>query len=259
MTVFVEAITVASPFAPDWSAMRERFALGQAEPDEDWRAKPDCLNPRAARRLSPQIRLALQIAEGIAPVLADEAGWVFASSIGEGETLQVILEALRTAEMLVQPLRFQNAVHNAASGQWTIAAGLTGPTTSIGAYAETVGAGVLKSSMQASLERRGVGLVLYDVPLPDPLDAIHPLGQPIGAGIALSPEQSQRSIARLDIVAGRGTVSQPLTELGRAMIATLNPIAAVTPLLERLAGLGEGPVVLGLHGGGALTVTVLHL
>ncbi|MEM9736385.1 MAG: beta-ketoacyl synthase chain length factor, partial [Pseudomonadota bacterium] len=106
-------------------------------------AAPACLSPRQAKRLSPQIRLALAVAERLGAALPEEAAWVFASSMGEGETLNVILEALRAPDMLIQPTRFQNAVHNAAGGQWTIAAGLRGPVTSIAGYDETVGAGLL--------------------------------------------------------------------------------------------------------------------
>ena len=236
--------------------MRTRFGGRALDTADDWAAKPNCLAPRAARRLSPQILLALTMAEQIAPALSEDAGWVFASSIGEGETLQVILEALRDPGMMVQPLRFQNAVHNAASGQWTIAAGLKGPTTSIGAYSETVGAGFLKAAMQVVLERRPVGLVLYDIPLPAPLDAVHPLGIPMGAAFALTPAAGPNTVASLEIVTARGDLTPPKTEISRAMIATLNPIAAVMPLLESLAGVSDELISLGLHGGGTLDVTV---
>lgn len=257
LTIHIEALAASSPLAHDWASFRAQFA-GDASADaaEDWQPKPNCLAPRAAKRLSPQIRLALTMAEQVALRLPEDAGWVFASSIGEGETLQVILEALRTPEMMIQPLRFQNAVHNAASGQWTIAAGLNGPTTSIGAYAETVGAGFLKAAMQVTLERRAVGLVLFDVPLPEPLDAVHPLGLPFGAAFALTPDPSPATIATLEITAGQGALTPPQSDIAKQLIDTLNPVAAVTPLLERLAGLGDGPVTLGLHGGSALTLSV---
>jgi hypothetical protein len=251
MRVHLNAVTVAMPGADDWDALRAQFDAATPAP-EDWQAKPECLAPRAAKRLSPQIRLALTIAERIAPSLPNDAAWVFASSIGEGETLQVILEALRTEEMMVQPLRFQNAVHNAASGQWTIAAGLTGPATSIGAYYETVGAGLLKAAMQVALEQRTVGLVCYDFPLPDPLDAIHPLGLPVGVGLALSPEATPNTIATFDVSAGDGSPTPPITDFAQTMIDTLNPIATALPLLETLAGIGPSELRLGLHGGSAL-------
>ena len=251
MRVHLNAVTVAMPGADDWDALRAQFTAPTPIPD-GWQAKPECLAPRAAKRLSPQIRLALTIAERIAPSLPNDAAWVFASSIGEGETLQVILEALRTEEMMVQPLRFQNAVHNAASGQWTIAAGLTGPATSIGAYYETIGAGFLKAAMQVALEQRPVGLICYDVPLPNPLDAVHPLGLPVGVGFALSPEAVSGTIATVDISAGSGSLTPPATEFARTMIDTLNPIATAMPFLETLAGIGPMNVSLGLHGGSAL-------
>src|SRR3546814_1544843 len=127
-----------------------------------------------------------------------EAGWVLASSLGEGETLQVILEALREPDMMIQPLRFQNSVHNAAAGQWSIAAGVTGPITSIAAHDETVGAGFVKAGLQVTLEERSVGLVFYDAPMPEPLNAKRPLGLPLAAGFALSPHLRDRKSTRLN-------------------------------------------------------------
>jgi len=256
LIMHLQAISSSNPIAADWEALRAQFKGLSGEPSPDWKPAPTCLASRAAKRLSPQIQLALMMAERIAPALPEEAGWVFASSIGEGQTLQVILEALREPEMMLQPLRFQNAVHNAASGQWTIAAGLKGPTTSLGAYDETVGAGFLKAAMQVVLEKLPVGLVLYDVPLPEPLNAIHPLGLPIGAGFALTPESGPNSLACLELTVGPGSLTYPKTDASKRLIETLNPIAAAMPLLERLAGIGEGSVTLGLHGGGALHVKI---
>jgi len=239
LNVHLEAIAFTCPLAADWSELCAKFNT-----------------PRAARRLSPQILLALAIAEQIAPSLSEDAGWVFASSIGEGETLQVILEALRDPEMMVQPLRFQNAVHNAASGQWTIAAGLKGPTTSIGAYGETVGAGFLKSAMQVVLEQRSVGLVLYDAPLPDPLHEVHPIDLPMGAAFALTPKPGPNTVVSLELIVTQNEITPPRTEISQKMIETLNPISAVMPLLENIVGLGDNPVSLGLHGGSTLQLSV---
>ncbi|MBY8974892.1 beta-ketoacyl synthase chain length factor [Rhodobacteraceae bacterium NNCM2] len=250
----LDRVTFAAPGIDDWEGLRGVIA-GAARGD-DWQVKPSCLPPRAMRRFSPQILLALTMAERVAPVLPAEAGWVFASSIGEGETLQIILEALREPGMMVQPFRFQNSVHNAPSGQWTIAAGLHGPTTSIGAYDETVGAGFLKAAMQVVLEARPVGLVFYDVPLPEPLNGVHPIGEPIGAGFALRPEPGAETIAVIEVSAATGPSTAAHSTIGRELMATGNPIADVMPLLECLAGGGAGDVLIDLHGGGALRLAV---
>ncbi len=256
LRVCISRIGFAAPGFDSWAALQAAFPKAAFEGGGELIPRPSCLPPRAMRRFSPQILLALALAEQIGPALPKDAGWVFASSIGEGETLQVILEALRDPGMLVQPVRFQNSVHNAPSGQWTIAAGLHGPTTSLGAYDETVAAGLLKAAMQVVLEQRSVGLVLYDVPLPVPLDAVHPLGIPVGAAFAMTPQPSPDTVAILDLAVEAAPQSSAHTHLAQSMIASGNPIASILPLLERLAGHGDGRVVIRHHGGGGISLTV---
>ena len=225
-------------------------------PATDWDPTPSAMSPRAARRVTPQIRLALSVAEQLDSHLGDDAGWVFASSVGEGETLNVILDSLRSEDMMIQPLRFQNAVHNAAAGQWSIAAGITGPMTSIAALDQTAGAGFLKAILQTSCEDRPVGLVLYDVPLPEPLNAKRPLGVPLGAGFCLSPHAGPETCAVIDIALCDDTSTKPARSASQALQATGNPVSDVLPLLEILSAGTSGQVIMGLHGGSALRLDV---
>ncbi len=249
----VAGLGLAAPGLDGWDAFAAALAAPAWEPDAAWAPTPACLAPRAARRLSPQIRLALAAAEQIAPALPGQAGWVFASACGEGETLNAILEALTAAEPMIQPLRFQNAVHNAAAGQWTIAEGLTGPASSIAAYDETAGAGMLKALLQVALEGRPVGLVIYDAPLPAPLDEKRPMGLAFAAALALLPEGGA---ARLSGRLAPGGPTPAESAVARALMATGNPAAAILPLLERLARGEAGAVRLGLHGAQALELEV---
>ena len=229
---------------------------GDYSPTDDWQILPKSLSPRAAQRVSPQIRLAVAIAERIASSVGDDAGWVFASSVGEGETLQVMLEALRKPSMMIQPLRFQNAVHNAPSGQWSIAASITGPMTSIAAHDETVGAGFLKAGMQMAIEQRPIGLVFYDVPMPEPLNAKRPLGAPIGTGFALSPSSGPLTMAAIDMSLADAPLTKPECEVSLTLTASGNPVARVLPLIEQVGRATGGKVIVGLHGGAALCLTV---
>lgn len=255
LSASLDAVAFCGPGAPSWEAVRELLTTDSPwTPDPEWSPAPACLPPRAAKRLSPQIRLALAAAEAIGPALPPDAAWVFASSTGEGETLHVILEAQATPEMLVQPLRFQNAVHNAAAGQWTIAAGLKGAVTSLAAFDQTAGAGLLKALVQIAVEGVPVGLVVYDAPLPPPLDEKRPLGQPLAAAFALMPEPTARTLARLAATPGRGAPDRPATAAGEALAATGNPVSALLPLLELLASGRAGETVLGLHGGASLAL-----
>ncbi|MEM7505725.1 MAG: beta-ketoacyl synthase chain length factor [Pseudomonadota bacterium] len=254
-TAYIDALGFAAPGIADFGALGKRLQGGiwAAEP---WEPAPGCLAPRQAKRLSPAIRLALLVGEAVGPALGEDAAWVFASSVGEGETLNVILSALCEPDMMIQPLRFQNAVHNAAAGQWSIAAGIKGPMTSIAAYDQTFGAGLLKALLQARLEDRPVGLVLYDAPIPVPLDEKRPLGVPMGAALALSPRQGASSRAVLKVEVTTGDATEPRSEAAKALSATGNPVAAVLPLYEVIASRMSGSVMIAQHGGAALRCEV---
>ena len=223
---------------------------------EDWKATPVSISKRLYRRFSQQTLLAISTAEKISPAVADNAAWVFGSAFGEGETLQVILEALRAPNMAIRPTRFQNSVHNAASGQWTIAQGIKNAATSICAGDCTAGASLLKAVLQAQLEQRDVGLVLFDAPLPYPLDRSHPVSVPVGVGLALSPHKGQQSIAALEIDLGDSAVSASCSPLVDAAQIIANPMFSVLPLVERLIGLREDDIVVDLNGGLALKLRV---
>jgi len=255
--LYLNKVAFSGPDLDSWETLSgildNDSPLGKAA---EWDPSPAILSARSARRVTPQIRLALTVAEQLGDSLGSDAGWVFASSVGEGETLHVILEALRSPDMMIQPLRFQNAVHNAAAGQWSIAAGITGPMTSIAALDQTAGAGFLKAALQVSREERPVGLVVYDVPMPEPLNAKRPLGVPLGVGFSLSPTSSQDTFATIDTTLCREPPTRPSRLASKALETTGNPVSDFLPLLEVLSGVTTGQVVLGLHGGSALRLDV---
>ena len=254
---YLSRVSFSGPGLDSWNTLSEMLRSDTPwTPSTDWDPTPASMSPRAARRVSPQIRLALAVAEPLNDGVGEDAGWVFASSVGEGETLHVILESLRAPDMMIQPLRFQNAVHNAAAGQWSIAAGITGPMTSIAALDQTAGAGFLKAGLQVSCEDRPVGLVLYDVPLPEPLNAKRPLGVPLGAGFCPSPRPGPETSAAIDITLCDAAPTGPARQVSKALQATGNPVSDVLPLLELLSAEVAGRAVVGLHGGSALCLEV---
>ncbi len=259
-TLFLNNVTLIAPGADEGRDLADTLRSGEfLLPEEGWKAAPDCLPPRSRRRLSPQTLLAISVAERLNPSLSQDAAWVFASAYGEGETLKVILDALRTPEMAIRPLRFQNSVHNAASGQWTIAAGIRSAATSICGSDCTVGAGLLKTFMQAKLEDRPVGLVMYDTPLPFPLSTSHRLTVPAGIGMAFSTKQSPNAKAAIEFSLCDTPHSAVLTEGAKKALATRNPVFSALPLLERISGIGEGEVVLQLNGGSGLRTKITRL
>ena len=254
--IYLQAIGVQAPGLSGW----QDYVAATAETDwavsEDWSTVPFCLSPRQAKRLSGPTLISLACAEQIGDAIGAEAGWVFASSLGEGLTLDVILQALSEEEILISPMKFQNAVHNAAVGQWTIAKTLQGPSTSIAAFDDTAGAGLLKAWMQCSLEQRSVGLVVYDWPLSGPLLEKRPMSAPLAVGMAFSPVRTDASMRKITCRSGRGALSACRSIVGEAMFETGNPVGAMAPVLDLLASGAEGSITLGLSGGSRLLVEI---
>ena len=250
--VSVAALGFVAPGIADIPALRAHLAGGTVDAPDGWRPSPASLPPRQARRLSPAIALAIAVAEQVAPALPRDAAWVFASSVGEGETLRDILSALAQPDIMLQPIKVQNAVHNAAQGQWSILAGAEGPATSIAAHDETVGAGLLKAAMQVLLERRPVGLVMFDAPLPPPLHEKRPLLMPMAAALALAAVGS--GVGSLDLALDHDAAPTDPCEsgAGAGLLDSGNPVRFALPLLARIDRTDARPVVLRLPGGGGL-------
>ncbi len=252
--VSVAGLGFVAPGLADAGALRSHLAGAPLAAVDGWRPSPAGLPPRQARRLSGGIALAIAAAEQIAPVLPREAAWVFASSVGEGETLRDILASLARPDIMVQPLKFQNAVHNAAQGQWSILAGAEGPATSIAAYDETVGAGLLKAAMQVLVERRPVGLVMFDAPLPPPLHEKRPLALPMAAALALTLDGAAKSPGSLELSLVHNAVPTDPRESGAGdlLVDSGNPVRFALPLLARIDRTDPRPIVLQLPGGAGL-------
>jgi Beta-ketoacyl synthase, N-terminal domain len=254
----VNAIGFAAPGLDTSAGLLAHFDGADWSGPADWSPATASLARRQALRLSDATRLAIMAAEQIGQSVPDQAAWVFASSTGESQTLNGILAALSQPEVLIQPLRFQNSVHNAAQGQWSIAARATGPATSIAAYDDTVGAGLLKAMMQAAIEQTTVGLVVFDAPFPPPLHEKRRFDLPMAAALALSPEPTPESICVLDLEVIVDSAPSGLgeTKAAAGLLDSGNPVRFILPLLERIHRLDQRPVVLGLPGGAGLKVSV---
>ncbi|MDT8344644.1 MAG: beta-ketoacyl synthase chain length factor [Thermohalobaculum sp.] len=258
--LYVNAVGFAAPGIESAEALRRHLAGAASAPAEGWAPMPACLARRQALRLSEATRIALMAAEQIGAHVPRDGAWVFASSTGEGGTLAEILTALRGDEIMIQPIRFQNAVHNAAQGQWSIIAGATGPMTSIAAYDETAGAGLLKAMLQATIDGTAVGLVVFDAPMPEPLLEKRPIGLPMAASLALSPAETPGSIAALDLTVVTGTAATPSTppQAADSLTASGNPVRVLLPLLQRILSPDGSEITLALPGDAALRITAME-
>ena len=253
----VRAIGFAAPGVEDAAALERHLGGSALDAPDDWRPVPKSLSRRQLQRMSDATRVAILAAEQITDAVPDDGAWVFASSIGEGSTLDLILRSLAEDEVMVQPLRFQNAVHNTAQGQWSIIAHAKGAATSIAAYDDTAGAGLLKAAMQATLEETALGLVIYDAPLPPPLHVKRPISFPMAAALALDPVVAAGQGAVLDLEPVSDTPAGPLPSgVTPHLTGSGNPTRAILPLLKEVFHPSGVPVTLSLTGGSGLRVKV---
>jgi hypothetical protein len=168
---------------------------------------------------------------------------VFTSSGGDGDNCHAMCEALAEPDRAISPTRFTNSVHNAPSGYWGIALRAKPASTSICAFDGSFGAGFLDAVTQVHTQQTPVLLVSYDTPYPHPLSLVRPIQGHVSAALLLSPQRSDRSIAKLDIALSQA----PASRLNAASLESLrcaNPTGRALPLLAMLALKQHGQLVL---------------
>ena len=128
-------------------------------------------------------------------------------------------------------------------GYWGIASGAMTPATVLCAHDGSFGAGLLEALTQVAVEGWGTLLVTYDMPYPEPLHAKRPLPAAFGIALALTPERSARSLARIELSLvddEPDALAEPELEVLRRAI----PCARGLPLLQAVARGTETRVVL---------------
>lgn len=194
-------IGLCAPGLPDWpTGMAVLTGQRTYSPDEPLRFDRVRLPRNEARRASLTVRLALQAATEALDAAGMDAGAcsaVFACSGGNTEALDALCRALLEPGRPVSPNQFNNSVHNAPLGYWTIAGGSRQPATSVGAYDASFAAGLLESVALAAVEHRSVLLVAFDTPPPPALQPFRTVSVPFGVALLLTPELSPGSWVRL--------------------------------------------------------------
>ncbi|MFY9328620.1 MAG: beta-ketoacyl synthase chain length factor [Georgfuchsia sp.] len=207
---------------------------------------PAVLPPAERRRASRMVKLALGVGlEAVNSAGADAAILitVFSSSSGDGQNCHVLCECLAAEDHQVSPTRFTNSVHNTAAGYWGIATGATPASQVICAYDASFAAGLLEALAQVRCERVPVLLIAYDAEYAGPLHDKRPLPDAGGIALLLSPAQSARSIASIEIELNEApltTLADPTLEALRCAIPALRGL----PLLQVLAARQSGCVSL---------------
>jgi hypothetical protein len=168
---------------------------------------------------------------------------VFSSSGADNDNCDAICKTLASNDRSISPTRFHNSVHNAPAGYWGIASGAMTPATVLCAHDGSFGAGLLEALTQVAVEGWGTLLVTYDMPYPEPLHAKRPLPAAFGIALALMPERSAQSLARIELSLD-DAAPDALAEPGLEALRRAIPCARGLPLLQTLARGEGGKVVL---------------
>lgn len=185
------------------------------------------------------IKLALAVAQEAFSQSARDPGsaaTVFTSSDGDCDNVHAINQILASAPRELSPTRFHNSVHNAVAGYWCIAAKSHEPSTSLCAHDASFVAGLLEAATQVVVDEAVVALVAYDHPYPAPVCTVRPIVAAFGAALILTPKQSERSFAMMELAFLPGKTQE--TTMLDAELEALRcgvPAARALPLLFALS------------------------
>lgn len=240
MRAYIEGIGLLGPGLRGWD--ESRAVLAGAEPYRPARTvipPSELLPPAERRRAGIPVKLALAVGrEAFAHAGRDAASTptVFTSSSSDGAILHEMCETLTTAERELSPTRFMNSVHNAAAGYWSIATRSREPSTSVCCHDASFAAGLLECAAQLAADGRPVALVSYDEPYPEPLHATRPITSEFGVALILSPEETRRSVAAIELELRQADAAETrLADPGLEAARRGNPAARSLPLLAALA------------------------
>jgi hypothetical protein len=240
ISVYLQSVGVVAPGLADWPTCRN-ILTGQRDyqPAPIPRFNPERLPANARRRITPTIRIALQAATEAMRASAFDAASVasvFATSHGDLDVSDRICKALALPERPVSPTDFQNSVHNAPAGYWSIGSHCRQPSTSLSAGTASFAAGLLESCTQVLSDRHTVMLVAYDQPPPQPLANEHACTIPFATAMILSRKPGVDSLARLTLALTGQDASNCLRCTALEAVRLGSPAARALSLLELLAG-----------------------
>jgi hypothetical protein len=247
LTAYLDGIGLIGPGLDSWLAARPILAGAipyEARPLAV--AAPQPLPPAERRRTGLAIKVALAVAQeacAAGQLDARQLAAVFSSSGADNDNCDAICKALASEDRHISPTRFHNSVHNAPAGYWGIASGAMTPATVLCAHDGSFGAGLLEALSQVAVEGWGTLLVAYDMPYPEPLHAKRPLPAAFGIALALMPERSAQSLARIELSlsdAAPDALAEPELEALRRAI----PSARGLPLLQAVVRGSDARVIL---------------
>lgn len=248
MDIYIDGIGLFAPGLPSWSGSQlvltnQAYYRQQTMPRFDATKLPR----NEARRTTFSIRLALQVAQEATAHLSaccQKICSVFACSGGDPETLDKLLTALALPERPVSPNLFNNSVHNAPAGYWSIATGSQQSSTSLTAYDASFAAGLLEAVSVLTVEQGPVLLVSYDTPPALPLLPFRPVKIPFAVALLLSTHRSPYSRNQLTVNIVYEQQEDSLQDTSLEALRVSNPAARSLPLLQIMAKQRRSSVVL---------------
>lgn len=253
----VSGIGVIAPGIPDWNT-----GIQMLRGSCPWVSAPllipatEFIPPAERRRAGKAVRLALgcgyQAMENSGQRV-DAAASVFASTDGDAENTHQICMALTEAEPALSPTRFHNSVQNAVSGYWSIVTGSRAPTTMVMGGDEILALGLLEAVTQAAAPAvadaaaptaptidatRPVLLVVFDVPMPAPLFATHPVEEGGAIALVLDSQMGTGPTIRARLLPRSEGHPPDAVPEGLGALRRMHPVGAALPLLLLLAGGG---------------------
>lgn len=238
LIAYLDGIGLVGPGLDNWPAARPVLAGTAGYESRPLAvAAPQSLPPAERRRTGLAIKVALAVAQAAIDagrLDAKQLATVFSSSGADNDNCDAICKVLASDDRSISPTRFHNSVHNAPAGYWGIASGAMTPATVLCAHDASFGAGLLEALTQVAVERMGTLLITYDMPYPEPLHAKRPLPDAFGIALALMPQRSAQSLARIELElsdAMPDALADPALEALRRAI----PAARGLPLLQAVA------------------------
>lgn len=242
----ITGIGVLGPGLNDWltgQVMLRDTALWQ--PAATVVPAPQRLPATERRRAGSVIKASILVADQALAMSGLEAAalpTVFTSSTGDPSNCHILCEALAQPERLVSPTRFTNSVHNAPAGYWHIAAQSRAASTSLAAFDASFAAGLQEAAVQCVATQGAVLLVACDVPYPEPLHSLRPIGDVFALALVLAPAGAGGRQLTLDVAGDEAPSACPTPAL-EAVRHTI-PAARALPLLQALAQAHGSRVVL---------------
>jgi|HubBroStandDraft_1064217.scaffolds.fasta_scaffold01230_6 hypothetical protein len=259
---YVEAIAVIGPGLSDWEE-----AVGALRDPSTYRADGVIADaaigvpPNERRRTTPLIRLTLGVLDQLAKRSAldlSQAASVFATSWGDMEVIQNMMNALIGPGIPVSPVQFHNMVHNAAAGFWSIGTRARKASTSLTAGERTFAAGLTDAVAWVATRNETVLFVCYDYPGPAIFNRYNPIDAQFAVAMALTAERTDRSCCRVQIGYIPETPESVMAQPDLESLRTGNPAARALPFLAAIAnGVGDRVIVSSAAPGSSVAIDVV--